>query len=378
MSFHALLQTVFFRKFQEKIMATIKEIAALAGVSRGTVDRVLNNRGSVNPDTAKRIQEIADSLDYKPNRAGLVLAAHKKHLKLGVVLFSPDNPFFQDVLQGVRDKAAELSGYNCTVIIRQVPFGVEEQLKALDELMALEVNGIAIAPYNDERIRCRINALADAGIPVVTLNTDIENSKRLAYVGSHYTRSGATAAGLLRLMTQGQVNVGVLIGSTNLLCHTQRVVGFSDALKSYFSSDCAKTNAFPEQTKTLSTTGRICITDIIENHDDDPESYERTSALLEAHPEINALYIAGAGVHGACRSIQDAGLAGQICVITYDLVDTTRTLLEEGIISATICQQPAKQGSKPLDILFSYLSTGELPEEEYHYTAVDIRIRENL
>ena len=114
-------------------MATIKEIAALAGVSRGTVDRVLNNRGSVNPDTAKRIQEIADSLDYKPNRAGLVLAAHKKHLKLGVILFSPDNPFFQDVLQGVRDKAAELSGYNCTVIIRQVPFGVEEQLKALDE-----------------------------------------------------------------------------------------------------------------------------------------------------------------------------------------------------------------------------------------------------
>ena len=336
-------------------MATIKEIAALAGVSRGTVDRVLNNRGSVNPATAKKIQEIADSLDYKPNRAGLVLAAHKKHLKLGVILFSPDNPFFRDVLQGVREKAEELSGYNCTVIIRQVPFGVEEQLKALDELVALEVNGIAIAPYNDERIRCRINTLTDAGIPVVTLNTDIENSKRLAYVGSHYTRSGATAAGLLRLMTQGQVHVGVLIGSANLLCHTQRVVGFSEA-----------------------NDGRICIIDIIENHDDDPESYQQTSALLAAHPEINALYIAGAGVHGACRSIQDAGLAGQICVITYDLVDTTRTLVEEGVISATICQQPAKQGSKPLDILFSYLSTGELPEEEYNYTAVDIRIKENL
>lgn len=350
-------------------MATIKEIAALAGVSRGTVDRVLNNRGSVNPATAKRIQEIAASLDYKPNRAGLVLAAHKKHLKLGVILFSPDNPFFRDVLQGVREKAEELSGYNCTVIIRQVPFGVEEQLKALDELAALEVNGIAIAPYNDERIRCRINALTDAGIPIVTLNTDIENSKRLAYVGSHYTRSGATAAGLLRLMTHGQVNVGILIGSTNLLCHTQRVVGFSDALKSYYTTDFLQT---------LSTTGRIRIVDIIENHDDDLESYNQISVLLTAHPEINALYIAGAGVHGACRSIQDAGLAGQICVITYDLVDTTRTLLEEGVISATICQQPGKQGSKPLDILFSYLSTGELPEEEYHYTAVDIRIRENL
>ena len=68
-------------------MATIKEIADLAGVSRGTVDRVLNNRGSVNPQTAQKIMEIVHALDYKPNRAGLVLAAQKKNLKLGVILF---------------------------------------------------------------------------------------------------------------------------------------------------------------------------------------------------------------------------------------------------------------------------------------------------
>ena len=63
-------------------MATIKEIAALAGVSRGTVDRVLNDRGAVNPETAEKIRKIAKELDYKPNRAGLVLAAQKKRLKL--------------------------------------------------------------------------------------------------------------------------------------------------------------------------------------------------------------------------------------------------------------------------------------------------------
>ena len=79
-------------------MATIKEIAALAGVSRGTVDRVLNDRGAVNPETAEKIRKIAKELDYKPNRAGLVLAAQKKRLKLGVILFSTGNPFFQDVL----------------------------------------------------------------------------------------------------------------------------------------------------------------------------------------------------------------------------------------------------------------------------------------
>jgi LacI family transcriptional regulator len=182
-------------------MATIKEIAALAGVSRGTVDRVLNDRGAVNPETAEKIRKIAKELDYKPNRAGLVLAAQKKRLKLGVILFSTGNPFFQDVLAGIDEKAEELANYNCTVITKQISFGVEAQLQTIDELLAEEVNGIAMTPYNDARIRNRINALYEQGIPVVTLNTDIENSRRLAYVGSNYTRSGATAAGLLQLMT---------------------------------------------------------------------------------------------------------------------------------------------------------------------------------
>ena len=59
-------------------MVTMKEIADLANVSRGTVDRVLNNRGSVNPQTAEKVRQIARTLGYKPNRAGMALAAQKK------------------------------------------------------------------------------------------------------------------------------------------------------------------------------------------------------------------------------------------------------------------------------------------------------------
>ena len=108
-------------------MATIKQIAEMAGVSRGTVDRVLNNRGSVNANTAARVREIAEKLNYKPNKAGLMLAAQKKNLKIGVILFPDSNPFFSEVLEGVNAKAKELSAYNFTVLIRQVPFDETEQ-----------------------------------------------------------------------------------------------------------------------------------------------------------------------------------------------------------------------------------------------------------
>lgn len=339
-------------------MATIKEIAALAGVSRGTVDRVLNNRGSVNPDTEEKIREIAKALDYKPNKAGLVLAAQKKKIKLGVIIFSAENPFFSDVLHGINEKAEELAGYSCTVIVKQIHINTHEQLKAIDELVAAEVNGIALAPCNDDRIRNRINALFEQGIPVVTLNTDIENSKRIAYVGSNYTKSGATAAGLLRLMTSGEVYIGILTGSSDILCHTERIAGFSNTLRPYSDT--------------------IHIVSVTETHDDEIESYEKTSTLLKEHPEINALYFAAGGVYGGCRAVSSLGLDRKLKIVAYDKADTTEQFLKNEILSAVICQQPHTQGKKPLDILFAYLTTGELPEKEYHYTAVDIRILENI
>ena len=186
-------------------MATIKEIAILAGVSRGTVDRVLNHRGSVNPKTEEKIWEIAQALDYKPNKAGIVLAAQKRKLKIGVILLGLNNPFYDDVLRGISEKAVELESYNCTVLIKQTEYSLEEQLHAIDELVAENINGLALSPYNDKAVRRKINELYEKNIPVVTLNTDIENSKRLAYVGCNYYRSGQTAAGLVHLMTSGQI-----------------------------------------------------------------------------------------------------------------------------------------------------------------------------
>ena len=66
-------------------MATIKEIAELAGVSRGTVDRVLNHRGFVNAETEKKVLEIANLLNYQPNKAGMALAAQKKKYLIGIL-----------------------------------------------------------------------------------------------------------------------------------------------------------------------------------------------------------------------------------------------------------------------------------------------------
>lgn len=338
-------------------MATMKEIADLAGVSRGTVDRVLNKRGAVNPKTEEKILEIARALDYRPNRAGITLAAQKKKYKFGIVMFGVGNPFFDDVLNAFSKETASLAEYSCTVIVKRTSaFGVEDQINAIDELVEEGISGLVIAPQNDRRIAKKIDELFEMGIPTITFNTDVPDCKRLVYVGSDYNKCGETAAGLLHLMKSGDINVGIISGSSNILCHTERVAGFRSKFKDY---------------------PNIHEIAYIENNDDDFISYDLTKKMLESHPEINALYFAAGGTYGGCKAVKAIVKDSSFRIITFDKIATTLEMMQNGIISATICQQPEVQGGLPLRILFDYLTLGERPLSENIFTNVEIVIKEN-
>jgi len=342
-------------------MASIKQIAMLAGVSRGTVDRVLNNRGSVNPETEKRIKEIAEALQYSPNLAGKTLAVRKKKLKFGYMLFSStsSNPFFEDVVRGVDSRANELLELGVSVEIRYASIDAPElQAKQIDELIDMGIDGLVIVPINHPLVTDKIKKLTDKGFPVVTANSDIPDCGRLAYVGSNYYKSGETAAGLVNMITGGRANVGIIIGSPEVLCHSERIAGFTDYSKKEYSG--------------------IEIIDSAINNDDDFDSFTVTKRMLETHPEIDTLFLAAAGVYGACRAVTDMELARKIKIVSYDSTAVNREFLRNGTITASIAQQPFTQGVKPLDILLDYVGMGIKPEREYYYTKIEIKIKENL
>lgn len=339
-------------------MATMKEIAELAGVSRGTVDRVLNHRGIVNAETEKKVLEIAKLLDYQPNKAGIALAAQKKKLKIGVLLFGAENPFFDEVISGLSKKAEELSIYGCTILEKRIPFNLDAQLSSLNELVNAGINGLILSPYNDILIQKRIDLLWENGIPCVTVNTDIPDSKRIAYVGSDYYKCGRTAAGLMNLITGGTANIGIITGSRNVLCHEERIHGFMDLIHIHHKN--------------------MDIAQIIENDDDEYKSFDAVSALLKRYPNLSALYFTAAGVYGGCRAVLNASLRHPLKIITFDAVPSTREMLEKDVISATICQQPEEQGAKSLALLMDYLLSGNLPEKSCYHMDLNIQIKESL
>ena len=93
--------------------------------------------------------EIAKLLDYQPNKAGVALAAQKKHFKIGVLLFSKENPFFDDVFEGLYEKLEELSVYGCSITKRQIPFDLNMQLTAIDDFLQEGIHGLILSPYDD-------------------------------------------------------------------------------------------------------------------------------------------------------------------------------------------------------------------------------------
>lgn len=339
-------------------MATIKEIAELAGVSRGTVDRVLNHRGSVNAETEKKVLEIAELLNYQPNKAGMALAAQKKKYTIGVLLFDAEHPFYDEVLIGLTAKLNELSIYGCTLLTKRTSYDPDAQLEAIDALCEEGIHGLILSPCDTPRLQHRIDSLWDIGIPCVTLNADLPSSKRIAYVGCDYYKSGKIAANLLQLLGFGIMKVGIVTGTHNRTSHEERVRGFSD-----YITNCR----LPVQ-----------ITDIRENADDDYHCYDVVSSMLSENPGINAVYLTASGVYGGCRAIQNSSLSKMPLVLAFDATPSTREMLETGIVTATICQNPQEQGACALSLLIDYLLTDKLPEQTLIHTNLDIKIKESL
>ena len=339
-------------------MVTIKEIAKMAGVSRGTVDRVLNNRGAVNSETAEKINEIIKDMNYKPNKAGIALASQKKKYKIGVVLFSKQNPFFDQVMAGINDKAEELSTFGCTIITKRVAYNVETQLSAIHACELEDIQGLLISPYNDKKIRDAIIELEGKGISVITVNTDIDGSRRLAYVGSNYYECGEAAGALMGLISSGPINLGIITGSNNILCHTERIAGFKHILKKNYPN--------------------INIVASFENNDSDDKSFDGTLQMLKKHPALNALFFVAGGVYGGCRAVIESGRTNDLKIITFDMVPTTAEMLKRGIISATICQQPYWQGAYSLEMLFNYLTDSKTLFKQLNYAELSIKIKEIL
>ncbi len=338
---------------------TSKQIAELAGVSRGTVDRALHNRGRVKPEVAERIRSIAAELGYQPHPAGQALALSGKSYRFGIYVQSLRTPTMEIVYNGVKKAVEELTPLGVDAqIITNPNFDKKAELDAIDTLLDSGCQALAIIPTTDSEIVERVNQVVADGIPVITFNCDIPDSNRMCYVGMDNDKGGKTAAALMGYMLPNGGKVLPITAHLTNNAHHLRITSFSDVIQ----TDFPNLELLPLQG---------CF-------DSDTFAYEITKYSLQQHPDLQGIYAACHGAHGIVRAVNEAGLTGKVRIISFDLNDYNVADLRRGHTTLILDQHPELQGYRALRILYDYVAKGIAPADRNAFTDFSIITKYNL
>lgn len=338
---------------------TIKQIAELANVSRGTVDKVLNHRPGVKAETQEKVLKIARELNYQPNFLGKALVQSKKPLKIGIILTPEYNPFIQEMLAGIKNAQNELNAFGIEVSVK-MPVTLEpaEQISILSELELGNVHGIALFPLDNDMVRSKINRLVQNHIAILTCNSKIEGIQDFCFIGQDHYKGGRTAAGLMLKMLPNGGSVGVIISSYHLSCHKDRLRGFVDRIKE--------------------SGAPIELLDIKENQDRKDEAFKITLEYLNHYPALCGLYVTGGGIGGVGSALELMKPNRSMNVICHDLTPDSAFLLESGKVDFVLGQSPELQGYLLVKTLFEYLVKKQIPEHGFLEIPITISIAESI
>ena len=337
---------------------TIKQIAELAGVSRGTVDKVLNKRPGVKDETRELVLQIAKELNYQPNFLGKALVQSQSPVKIGIILTPEHNPFIQAMLTGIKKAESEFSMFGLDISV-QMPITLEpaEQINLLSQLESSGVNGIALFPIEDDGVKEKVNQLVAKGIEVLTFNSRLEGIKDFCFVGQNHVKGGRTAAALMtKLMGKGG-KLGVIISSASLSCHRDRYQGFKERIAE---------SHLPVE-----------IVEYQENQDRKDEAFRITLQYLQKYPDLAGIYITGGGVGGVGSALKLKKMPLSFRLICHDLTGDSIDLLNDKTVDFVIGQNPEEQGYQIVKLLFDRLVKKLHPKATYEIP-IDIITKESL
>lgn len=339
-----------------KAKVTLKQIAEKAGTSIGTVDRALNNRGRINAETKAKILLVAEELNYRPNILASSLSKKKK-INIGILMSSKPMEFCDYLRHGIEDALEELDAYGINY-----EFIITDTLSPKDQMTAIK--GIDIELFDAFLINAGsyevgnwINDVVESGKTVVTFNSDVENSKRLCYIGEDSYHAGLLMGNLISEIIPNAKTIALLLGFKENHAHTQRCRGVKDAILSE-SPDVQ----FIEQ-----------------EYQDDTDIAACVMKDILHHTDIDAVFAAsGTGAWGVSEAIRNLDKQSRPKVFGYDASSRTVELMKNGLCQAVIFQDPYWQGYFALKILAEYLILKQPIQREQYIIRSKLALKNNV
>lgn len=329
--------------------STLIDIAKGSGVSTATVDRVLNNRPGVSDRTRNIVMETATRLGYFGGADSTL-----GKIRLDFVLPKGTNTFIASLKAQIERQCASQEGveFNVHSVEGFNPTSLAQKLAEIRD----KTHGVALVALDHPTVREEMRALADAGVKVVTLVSDILHVARTGYIGIDNRAAGRLGGYLLgRLLPHTPSKIALFAGSLSYRGHEEREMGFRHIISEEFP--------------------HLEIVQLREIRDDRQRAYDEATALLQRYPDLAGIYNIGGGSSGIGRALDERGRGKTVVFIGHELTENSKPLLLSGTMDAVIDQNPRVEAREAIAMLVNSIRDRAF---EYHPPRLQVIFRENI
>ena len=333
---------------------TIKDVAREAGVSIGTVDRVLHNRGRVSDINQKAVTAAVKKLNYSPSQIARALVNRKSNLRIGITYPRVDSDFWSEILVGIEAAKNKLLPFGVELVIDHTEtYDVHDQIASIDRLIGLGVSGLVFTSVDDSSAD-QLERHIPEDIPYATVVNPAASVSRCAFhLGPDDFLLGTLAARLIALFCGERCNLVVLAPNYKFNGTQRRIAGVFSKL----NQDLPGLNLL----KVIPVSG-------VTDEDIRARLYSATLETMHAYPSLDALYVSNGFFDQAAFAIRDAFPGAKVKVFGHEYTAALPELIAQGIVGATIYQKPAEEWYRAI-VMFSELLSGNREVE-----AKDVRV----
>jgi len=278
-------------------------------------------------------------------------ASSAKHYTIAFVPGATGVSFYDTVLAGMQAKAKALG---MTVTYQGSPdFAPSAQTPVVDGVCSKHPSVLVVAPTDPVAMAPAIDTCLNAGIPVITVDTQLASTSRLtAEITTDNTEGGQLAGAYLGKELHGSGQIAELSLSPTATTQVDRLQAVDGVLKASYPGIKVVTLQYTQQATSSSET--------------------TVRSILAAHPQVKAIFgVAEPNAEGAIDAIAAAGLGGKVLVVGWDASPAEVSLLKKGTLSATVAQQAAQEGAMAAQYAYDKL-TGKTSAITFHLSLPDV------
>jgi len=337
---------------------TVHEIAALAGVSIGTVDRVLHKRNRVSAATRAKVEAIIEQYQFTPNPIARRLKRNRSYRFCALIpRRDQDAGYWGQIIEGIEHAANEIKPLGVeTEIIEYDRYAPDAFEKTSDIVYAGKPEGLLFAPIMQKRTRSFVERICEEKIPLVFVDTDMPGTTPLCIIGQDSFSGGYLAGRLFHLFAGAVSMPAAVLGAHN---DDYNIINRREGFLSY-----AKENGFPVIVQEYS------------DYNSGDLSVKKIARFLKENRHLSGIFITNCMAHLVAEAVKQRRGNEPFLLVGYDLIPSNQLQLLQGRISAIISQRPEEQGREALLTLFRSVVLEQTVETKREIP-LDVYIKEN-